>query len=438
MTNLTDDAYEEIILNTIDNLRQRKARPDFDRICHMIQRKHDIKADATRIHLERLVNERVVIKVDYKGSTSYRNAAKWKKARHFDKAIPAKMVTLLTPALRATMGPNGAEIGDIVMWFQRYLKPTETLPGAYQQHIPENNNNISIASSVDMNQCYASLNDIAIKAFNRDLRMTLMEKIGLVLKREVFMGNVIKLMNGHYALTTALKQLTGTPENLSSHESGSMSDSNRTFPMDLSRTSPTQGVSDNMIAQINDTPASTTPPSSSKSKPSEEDDLTLTVADVMGPMVFIPKADRIKNKIVAIKPKPSLCTSKKLEYHPSTPTLDTHQLPSPIITLHRKTPENEQQITSVSTTCGQLPNIITNTDKHRHLLESMTDKQRTLAVNTTVKQRPSSTEKMQGKRGRPPVGAKKKVGKHFFRDCNVFMHCSVYQMVSLLEVACHR
>lgn len=69
-----------LILETIDQLRKRKARPDRERICHMLQRKHGIPPQQTAADLERLVDAEIVVKVDYKGNTSYRNAAKWRKS----------------------------------------------------------------------------------------------------------------------------------------------------------------------------------------------------------------------------------------------------------------------------------------------------------------------------------------------------------------------
>ncbi|XP_019632541.1 PREDICTED: histone acetyltransferase KAT6B-like [Branchiostoma belcheri] len=72
--------YTEWILETIDSLRKRKARPDVDRICHMVERRHGVKSAEIAADLERLVDADIVIKVEYKGSTSYRNAAKWKKS----------------------------------------------------------------------------------------------------------------------------------------------------------------------------------------------------------------------------------------------------------------------------------------------------------------------------------------------------------------------
>ena len=73
--------YGDNILATIDQLRKRKSRPDLDRICHMVERHHGLSADEVRADLAQLVAEELVIKVDYKGNTSYRNAAKWRRRR---------------------------------------------------------------------------------------------------------------------------------------------------------------------------------------------------------------------------------------------------------------------------------------------------------------------------------------------------------------------
>ncbi|XP_025110824.1 histone acetyltransferase KAT6A-like [Pomacea canaliculata] len=70
----------EWILETIDQLRKRKARPDLQRICHMVKRRFGLSFRETEANIEKLVDSETVIKVDYKGSTSYRNAAKWKKS----------------------------------------------------------------------------------------------------------------------------------------------------------------------------------------------------------------------------------------------------------------------------------------------------------------------------------------------------------------------
>ncbi|KAK6469003.1 hypothetical protein HHUSO_G32901 [Huso huso] len=73
---MTEPKYREWILETIDSLRSRKARPDLERICRMVRRRHGSDPDQTRTELEKLIQDQTVLKVSYKGSISYRNAAK--------------------------------------------------------------------------------------------------------------------------------------------------------------------------------------------------------------------------------------------------------------------------------------------------------------------------------------------------------------------------
>ncbi|MBN3299597.1 SAMD1 protein, partial [Amia calva] len=73
---MSEPKYRDWILETIDSLRSRKARPDLERICRMVRRRHGSDPDRTRSELEKLIQEQTVLKVSYKGSISYRNAAK--------------------------------------------------------------------------------------------------------------------------------------------------------------------------------------------------------------------------------------------------------------------------------------------------------------------------------------------------------------------------
>ncbi|KAJ8251370.1 hypothetical protein GJAV_G00220620 [Gymnothorax javanicus] len=73
---MSEPRYCDWILETIDSLRSRKARPDLDRICRMVRRRHGSDPERTRLELEKLIQEQTVLKVSYKGSISYRNAAK--------------------------------------------------------------------------------------------------------------------------------------------------------------------------------------------------------------------------------------------------------------------------------------------------------------------------------------------------------------------------
>ena len=79
-TTMAHQDVKEWILETIDQLRKRKARPDLERICHMLERRHRVAASQTEACLEKLVDAEIVMKVDYKGNTSYRNSAKWRRS----------------------------------------------------------------------------------------------------------------------------------------------------------------------------------------------------------------------------------------------------------------------------------------------------------------------------------------------------------------------
>lgn len=63
---------KEWVLETIDLLRQRKARPDFERISRMLERFHGLTLKETKDSLEALVSEEGVLKVHFKGNISYR------------------------------------------------------------------------------------------------------------------------------------------------------------------------------------------------------------------------------------------------------------------------------------------------------------------------------------------------------------------------------
>ncbi|XP_076371318.1 histone acetyltransferase KAT6A-like isoform X3 [Tachypleus tridentatus] len=73
---MSGNNLEHLILNSIEQLRERKSRPDFVRICHMLERKHGVNSGDVEAELKRLVDENIVIKVGHKGGNSYRNVSK--------------------------------------------------------------------------------------------------------------------------------------------------------------------------------------------------------------------------------------------------------------------------------------------------------------------------------------------------------------------------
>ncbi|XP_074785946.1 sterile alpha motif domain-containing protein 1 [Athene noctua] len=93
--------YQEWILDTIDSLRSRKARPDLERICRMVRRRHGPEPERTRAELEKLIQQRAVLRVSYKGSISYRNAARVQPPRR----PPAAAAAAARPPRRAARQP---------------------------------------------------------------------------------------------------------------------------------------------------------------------------------------------------------------------------------------------------------------------------------------------------------------------------------------------
>ena len=73
------DFHRDAILDAIDKLRERKARPDFERISCLLKRYQNINPDQTQLCLGRLADAGAVVCVDYKGNLSYRNPSKWRK-----------------------------------------------------------------------------------------------------------------------------------------------------------------------------------------------------------------------------------------------------------------------------------------------------------------------------------------------------------------------
>lgn len=73
---MTSKTKTERILEAIDQLRHRKARPDAQRICNYLFRKYSINSAEAKADLQWCCDNGTVLRVEYKGNTSYRNAAK--------------------------------------------------------------------------------------------------------------------------------------------------------------------------------------------------------------------------------------------------------------------------------------------------------------------------------------------------------------------------
>lgn len=110
---MSESKYREWILDTIDSLRSRKARPDLDRICRMVRRRHGSEPDRTCAELEKLIQEQTVLKVNYKGSISYRNAAKVQRRsrKKDDVTLPAARRSPLEEASHSDLSNGDSAVG---------------------------------------------------------------------------------------------------------------------------------------------------------------------------------------------------------------------------------------------------------------------------------------------------------------------------------------
>lgn len=69
----------KMIIQAIDSLKNRKARPDESKICGFLERRFQLNKSVVIKALNDCVNEGSILKVKYKNSVSYRNPANFSK-----------------------------------------------------------------------------------------------------------------------------------------------------------------------------------------------------------------------------------------------------------------------------------------------------------------------------------------------------------------------
>uniref|UniRef100_A0A1B6D2Z5 PHD-type domain-containing protein n=1 Tax=Clastoptera arizonana TaxID=38151 RepID=A0A1B6D2Z5_9HEMI len=156
---MSEIRHRDRILEAIDQLRKRKARPDVNRICSFMFRRFAVNCVETKLDLQKLIDEETVIKVDYKGNTSYRNAAKWAMLPSYKYKKEADTSSLLSSAVAEliVLEPDYLDIG---------------VPGY----------------------------ELESHMIQRDSRRFSKKNLESILKREVEIGTLVKLDNGNYFL----------------------------------------------------------------------------------------------------------------------------------------------------------------------------------------------------------------------------------------------
>ncbi|XP_076045259.1 uncharacterized protein LOC143027693 [Oratosquilla oratoria] len=76
---MVSNKHKDIIINAIRVLRSRRVRPSARKIAWLVRREHFMSEAATDAALDQLVESEEVLRVEYKGATSYRVAASWSR-----------------------------------------------------------------------------------------------------------------------------------------------------------------------------------------------------------------------------------------------------------------------------------------------------------------------------------------------------------------------
>lgn len=154
------------ILEAIDKLRSRKSRPDVLRIVSYVSKKYEFPKNDIKDYLEKLSKDGTVLKVEFKGSISYRNAANYRNS-------VSKMVH---PDDEECY--NRESISDLVA-------------GTLAQLIVEEPDYLDVG--ISMNELYSHIDDKYRKSLTK-------HHFKEILLKEVKNGNLIKFENGNYCL----------------------------------------------------------------------------------------------------------------------------------------------------------------------------------------------------------------------------------------------
>lgn len=174
--------HRERILEAIDQLRRRKARPDINRICNFMMRRFSVNAIEAKADLQKCVDNHIVLKVEYKGNISYRNAAK--KISHLKRDANGQLIPRQYKPNRKFTDILTNAIAELIVHEPDYL----------ELGVPESEliRNILSKDNVKYTRKYVSI----------------------LLEKQVECGGLTKMENGHYLMGPS-KQESAIEENRS-------------------------------------------------------------------------------------------------------------------------------------------------------------------------------------------------------------------------------
>lgn len=183
---MTSIKNRERILEAIDQLRRRKARPDIQRICNYLFRRFSVSSIEAKNDLEWCVANNFVLKVEYKGNISYRNAAK-KFAQMRQRGDQSKRAQQQN-GNQTKRDKNEANDNKIKRQF------AELLTNAFGELIVEEPDYLEIG---------VPCNEIIDNILSKDSVRYTKKYIGLLIEKEVERGGLIKTSNGNYLMGPA-------------------------------------------------------------------------------------------------------------------------------------------------------------------------------------------------------------------------------------------
>lgn len=177
---MTSTKNRERILEAIDQLRRRKARPDIQRICNYLFRRFSVSSVEAKNDLEWCVANNFVLKVEYKGNISYRNAAK-KFAQMRQRGDQSKRAQQQNGKRDKSDGTDKAINSKAIRQFN------ELLTDAFGQLIVQEPDYIVIGIPTNM---------VIDNIFSKDSVRYTKKYISLLIEQEVSRGGLIKTPNG--------------------------------------------------------------------------------------------------------------------------------------------------------------------------------------------------------------------------------------------------
>lgn len=184
---MTSTKNRERILEAIDQLRRRKARPDIQRISSYLFRRFSVSSAEAKNDLEWCVANNFVLKVEYKGNISYRNAAK-KFAQMRQRGDQSKR------AQQQNGKRDKSDGSDKIINSKAIRQFNELLTNAFGELIVEEPDYLEIG---------VPSSEIIDNILSKDSVRYTKKYISLLIEKEVSRGGLIKTSNGNYLMGPA-------------------------------------------------------------------------------------------------------------------------------------------------------------------------------------------------------------------------------------------